>query len=108
MKKRTIIIIFLLFSFIYSIHNTLTTFCSSKSKYDAMQSHIASRIIRFHVVANSNSNYDQSIKLEIKNAVINMISPKLSNITDIKSARTIIANNLDKINHLSNNILQLG
>ena len=106
MKNRIIIIVFLLFSFIYVIHNTITTSYTSKSKYNTMQSNIASKIIRFHVVANSNSTYDQTIKLEIKDAIVNMMSPKLSNATDIKSARIIIANNLNKINLLSNNILK--
>ena len=105
MKKRAITIIILILSFIYVIHNTVSNYNNLKTKHNTMQSNIASKIIRFHVVANSDSNYDQAIKLEIKDAVVNMLSSKLSNTKDIKSARIIITNNLNKINLLSNNIL---
>ena len=40
---------------------------------------ISNKIIRFHVLANSNSNEDQQLKIKVKDKIIEYIFPKLEN-----------------------------
>ena len=43
-----------------------------------IQQNLKSNLIRFHVRANSNSRMDQTYKLKVRDAVIDQISPELS------------------------------
>ncbi len=57
--------------------------------------------IRVRVIANSNSEYDQNIKMKVKDIVSNDMSKLLKNTKNITDARNIINNN---INYLDNDI----
>lgn len=66
-------------------------------------------LIRFHVLANSNSEQDQSLKLKVRDDVIKYLKPKLENSNDIKQTEKIIKyekNNIIKI--CKNTIRQNG
>lgn len=64
---------------------------------DNTLSGIKDKIIRFHVVANSDSPHDQALKLSIRNAIINELTPMLKDLTESEKVKTIIADNLDNI-----------
>ena len=53
--------------------------------------------IRIRILANSNSNYDQEIKREVKKLVSQELYSKLGKVKNIDTARTIINNNIDTI-----------
>lgn len=57
--------------------------------------------IRVRVIANSNSEYDQNIKMKVKDIVSKDMSKLLKNTKNITDARNIINNN---INYLDNDI----
>ncbi len=54
-------------------------------------------MIRFHVVANSDSDGDQAIKRSVRDAVLNMMQADLQKIADIDEAREYLQNNLPNI-----------
>lgn len=56
---------------------------------------IPSEAIRVRVIANSNSNYDQYIKREVKKTLTNDISKIISKTDNINMFRNKIINNLD-------------
>ncbi|MGL5243552.1 MAG: stage II sporulation protein R, partial [Sarcina sp.] len=58
---------------------------------------ISKKMIRFHVLANSNSTEDQNLKLEVKSKVIEYITPKFQDVNSIEEARSILINNNDDI-----------
>jgi len=62
--------------------------------------------IRIRVVANSNSEYDQEIKLKIKEMLEIKMYNLLKNIKGVESARNIINNNLNNIENEVKNILE--
>ncbi len=62
-------------------------------------------IIRFHVVANSNLEEDQSIKLQVRDAVLNRIQKDLHQITDVETARKYLQDNLMLIQRIANETL---
>ena len=53
--------------------------------------------IRIRVIANSNSDYDQKIKLKVKDTLEYDMYNLLKKTTDLDEARKLISNNLDKV-----------
>lgn len=51
---------------------------------------IDKKLIRFHVLANSNSTEDQNLKLKVRDKVIEYISPKLKESKSIDQSREIL------------------
>lgn len=73
---------------------------------DRIQKGIADSIIRFHVRANSDSNVDQSIKLDVKEAVVDYIRPKLENSSTLEESRAILESETDAIREVAINTLR--
>jgi len=51
---------------------------------------ISNNLIRFHVIANSDNVSDQALKLQIRDKVLQYISPKLNNSKSIEESRKIL------------------
>lgn len=66
-----------------------------------IQEGIAEDIIRFHVIANSDSAKDQALKLKVKEQLVESLSPLLRNVESIRDARTILSENLNFIQHIA-------
>jgi stage II sporulation protein R len=62
-----------------------------------LQEGIAGEIIRFHVIANSDSKEDQALKYEVKDALVKEMSTYLTGAKDVSEAREIIAGRLASI-----------
>ena len=54
-------------------------------------------LIRIHIVANSNSQVDQDIKLKVRDRLVNSLSPQLAASESARESRVVLANNLDAI-----------
>ena len=63
------------------------------------------KLIRFHVLANSDSDEDQNLKLKVRDAVIDYLQPKLSKSKDIEESELIIKNEYEKIEEIGKNII---
>lgn len=63
----------------------------------SIQEGIAKEIIRFHVIANSDSDQDQALKLKVKDAVIEALAEPLKEVNSIDEARNIL---IEKIPHI--------
>ncbi len=61
---------------------------------------IPDNAIRFRIIANSDSEEDQKLKLEIKDKVENELYNIIGNTNDIGVARMRIKNNLDKVDDI--------
>lgn len=73
---------------------------------DPLQPSIASKILRFHVLANSDSKEDQSIKEEVRDAVGTYLRPLLEDAEDIEDTREIVSTHLDEIIVVSKQTLE--
>lgn len=62
---------------------------------DSCLAGIKNKIIRLHIVANSDSAEDQEIKLRVRDIVLKELSPAFKDITDTEKAGLIIKRNLD-------------
>lgn len=63
-------------------------------------------IIRLHVVADSDSQEDQEIKLKVKNAVVAYLQPLVKDFSNKNQAMAFIADNLTSIQRVANEVLE--
>ena len=63
-------------------------------------------LIRFHVVANSDSEEDQSVKLQVRDAVLNSLQSDLNKIADVNEARAYLQAKLPQIQAVANSVLE--
>lgn len=64
---------------------------------DPLQPSIASKILRFHVLANSNSEEDQAVKEEVRDAVGTYLKPLLEEADSLTETKEIVNKNMDAI-----------
>lgn len=63
------------------------------------------KLIRFHVIANSDSEEDQNLKLKVRDAIINYLQPKLLESESIEESELIIKKEYDELENISKNII---
>ncbi|MCY6355511.1 stage II sporulation protein R [Clostridium sp. ZS2-4] len=78
----------------------------SYMKADASQKSISDKIIRFHVIANSDTTEDQALKLMVRDEVLNYISPKLKDSKDIDESRKILEENNEVIKEIARKVIK--
>ena len=63
-------------------------------------------LVRLHVVANSDSEADQAVKLRVKDAVVESLKDSMRNMTDAEQAKAYLQENLPRIEALANRVLR--
>ena len=56
---------------------------------------IKDKLIRFHVIANSDTDEDQNLKLKVRDKVVEALSEKLSNVNSLEEAENVLKENID-------------
>ncbi|MBS4537019.1 stage II sporulation protein R [Clostridium sp. D2Q-11] len=59
------------------------------------------KLIRLHVIANSDTKEDQSIKLQIRDKIIEEMTPKFEKSKSIRETREVLSNNMDIIQKIA-------
>ena len=72
---------------------------------DPLQPSIASKILRFHVLANSDSKEDQEVKEKVRDAVGTYLRPFLEEADDIEATREIVNAHMEEIMEISRQTL---
>lgn len=67
---------------------------------------LRSELVRLHVVADSDSEEDQAVKLRVRDAVLESIREELDNLTDAEQARAYLRENLPRIEAVANQTLR--
>lgn len=62
-------------------------------------------LIRLHILANSDSSDDQALKLKVRDAVVEYLSPRLAAADTIDTARRIVATNQNQIAQVAQAVL---
>lgn len=62
--------------------------------------------LRIHIRADSNEVADQNVKYDVKNAVVDYLTPRLANVTSKEQAMQVVASNLEEIQSVANRILE--
>ena len=95
MKKllKPVFICFLLVCLVYTIALVLD------------RQKLRNELIRLHVVAASDSEEDQAIKLQVRDAVLESLQDGIENATDIEAAKAYIGSQLPKLESVANRVL---
>ena len=67
---------------------------------------LQNELIRLHVGAASDSQYDQALKLQVRDAVVNSLQENMQNVADAAQAKAYLQENLPKIEALANRVLR--
>ena len=73
---------------------------------DFLQPSIASKILRFHVLANSDSNADQAIKEKVRDAVGIYLQPLLEDAKSLEETKVIVDKHLSEVVYVAENTLR--
>ena len=73
---------------------------------DILQPSIASKILRFHVLGNSDSMMDQSLKLEVRDAVGTYLQPFLEDADDLEETKAIVNAHMEEVIEVAETILK--
>ncbi len=58
---------------------------------------ISSKVFRLHIIANSNSDEDQSLKLKVRDRILKDFSVNTSKVKDMQEAETMAKNNIERL-----------
>ena len=83
----------------------VTGFNTNPTLEKTTQDKIASNILRLHILANSNTTYDQHIKLLVRDAVLDKMATLSDGATDIQNITKILNTHLDSIVETANSVL---
>ncbi|MGL5315419.1 MAG: stage II sporulation protein R [Peptostreptococcaceae bacterium] len=106
MKKIKIRLMILILSFISVISIMTVSINGEMKKIESMSVDYREKLIRFHVIANSDSDEDQNLKLKVRDAVIEYLQPKLMNSSSIEESEEIIKKEYANLEKISKNIIE--
>lgn len=69
----------------------------TKAESDPLQPAIAEKILRFHVLANSDEEADQRLKLKVRDAIGAYLEPQLAHADSMEDTRRIVNSNMEGI-----------
>lgn len=92
MKTSKILLIFCIFVLCATICNVLPIHGENKI-YDS--------VVRLHVLANSDSDEDQALKLKVRDSILAYVSPKIIDSSSREEAITILNNELENIKNIA-------
>ena len=63
----------------------------------AVEKDLSKDLIRFHVIANSDSDQDQALKREVRDAILHKVGDRFGKAETVEDARNIVLNSLEDI-----------
>lgn len=100
MKKRT------MYTFELAIFVCLTVLLSYGTALEKQQQSISNRMIRLHIIANSDAQQDQEIKLKVRDAVLEQTQQMLEQTDSRDDAKKILREQLGTLEKTANETLQ--
>lgn len=89
--KLKAIFLLILIIIAFAVHHKSGTYASD------LQESIAQKIVRFHIIANSDTKEDQQLKLKVRDAILSLLKPRMEDASDFDSAVNILEESLDDI-----------
>lgn len=70
-----------------------------------VQKEIAGKILRLHVIANSDTEEDQALKLKVKDGIVSYLKEILKEADDLETAKEIAGSRLQELETIAKNII---
>lgn len=97
MKKKISIFVPVFLAFILFICSFVPLITTGES--------ISNKVLRLHIIANSDSDYDQNIKLKVRDEVLKLSGDMFANCKTLDDAKNVSQNNIDLIQSVANKTL---
>lgn len=97
-KVRLVILILSLIAIISIMSISIK---NEADKIDSVSESYKEKLIRFHVIANSDAEEDQELKLKVRDEIISYLQPKLENSSSIEESEKIITSEYDNLQSIS-------
>ncbi|ONI40347.1 stage II sporulation protein R [Candidatus Epulonipiscium fishelsonii] len=95
----------LLYLGIIAILLNISLFFESKTFVEETSKILSENVLRFHILANSNTPQDQLLKENVRDAVLHFMEPKLRQVTSIEESRELIKQNFENIKQISKQVI---
>lgn len=106
MKRFMLVVFLLIFIGVAVNEGGYAMFLSTREKDKEMLNSISSKLIRFHVIANSDSEEDQNLKLKVKDEVLKYLAPELEKCTTIEESRQLLRDNDNKVKAIAEKVIR--
>lgn len=80
--------------------------CWQMEKDRSVVTYDKDNLIRFHVIANSNTAEDQALKYQVRDVIVNSMAERFEGVQDVTEARVVVQNSLDDIRDLAAGFVQ--
>ena len=77
-----------------------------KAKQSQMQEELAKEVFRFHVLANSDSDDDQALKMQVKEAIISYMKEELPDSDSVEKTKKWAIKHIDAIVNLAEEVIR--
>jgi stage II sporulation protein R len=67
---------------------------------------VTDKLVRLHVIANSDSIEDQDLKRKVRDEVIEQMSPKFEGLKDVNQVKQVIADNISLIENIAAGVVE--
>lgn len=106
MKKVLSCLMFIIIFSILIIGCTSSNMVNNNNSEELNYEEVKNSLIRFHVIANSDTNEDQSLKLKVRDEVINYLYPYLNKSDSLDDSREIIKNNFEEVKLIAEKVIK--
>lgn len=84
----------------------LLTLSGTRQKHEALAARIAPELLRFHVLANSNSSADQTLKLKVRTLLLNSIYEGLGENASLEETKTYVIEHQEELEKKAENYMK--
>ena len=78
----------------------------SMSQFNVLCEDLRHNILRLHIVANSDSQTDQELKIKIRDEILAETSDLFLNVTNLEKAKKEVGNSLEKFEEIANSVIK--
>lgn len=78
----------------------------SFARFDARCDELRQGVLRLHIIANSDSEADQTLKLAVRDQILNSSTDIFKNCSTVDDAIMTASDNIDEINQIANEVIE--
>ena len=88
-----------------SAGNNMAYMEQETNRHSTAQKEIAEEILRLHVIANSDNEKDQALKLKVKDEIVSYLKDVLKDADDLETAKEIVGSRLQDLEEIAKDVI---
>lgn len=85
---------------------TLISVLFSTVSFESSCRMLESDVLRLHILANSDADYDQKLKIRVRDAILEKVSPLFDDVKTKEQAKSIVVENIDRIRTIASEVIK--